>query len=90
MRRPVYFNGARPICDPHVLQRIASGRCLPLRFGKRGGLRSGENPARWRGNLDQLPPKLTRAAPREQMSASALGTCRPHRNEVLFSGDNTE
>jgi hypothetical protein len=60
---------------PETASRLRGRIERVLDAAKAQGLRAGENPARWRGHLDQLLPKRQSIA-RGHYAAMHLATCR--------------
>jgi integrase len=68
---PVILQTLQPIWQTRTTtaSRLRGHLEAILDYAKVGGFRSGENPARWRGHLDQALPKPSKLAPGKHFAA---------------------
>jgi integrase len=83
---PLVHRVLQPIWDtkPETANRLRGRLEKIFDYARVLGLRQGENPARWRGHLDQLLPARSKVAPVEHLSAL------PYRDLPAFLGSLRE
>jgi hypothetical protein len=67
---------------PETAVRVRGRVEAVLDWAKVRGFRDGENPARWRGHLDHIPPKKSRIASVEHLGALPYGSMSAFMTEL--------